>query len=52
VFALDVLCEWHRGETPLLPANAVLRGAVYAVALFLLVFIGQNASEAFIYFQF
>jgi D-alanyl-lipoteichoic acid acyltransferase DltB (MBOAT superfamily) len=49
---LDLSCERKKSETPVLPRNAFLRGCIYGVALFLLVFIGSNNSDPFIYFQF
>ena len=53
VVALDVACWWKDRELPVssrLPALA--RGAIYAVALSILAFLGENEAAAFIYFQF
>jgi hypothetical protein len=52
VFLIDRLCEKYHCEVPLLPKSPALRGLAYAAALFLLVFIGGNNSDPFIYFQF
>jgi hypothetical protein len=52
VLLIDWLCERKRSEVPVLPENAVLRGCLYGCALFLLVFIGSNNSDPFVYFQF
>jgi D-alanyl-lipoteichoic acid acyltransferase DltB (MBOAT superfamily) len=52
VLLLDWSCERKKSETPVLPRHAVLRGCIYGSALFLLVFIGSNNSDPFIYFQF
>jgi D-alanyl-lipoteichoic acid acyltransferase DltB (MBOAT superfamily) len=64
VFALDRLCERQKSEVPLVRLdeaktfwqkvynNAVVRGFLYAAALFFLVFVGGDVSEPFVYFQF
>jgi D-alanyl-lipoteichoic acid acyltransferase DltB (MBOAT superfamily) len=52
VLLIDWLCERKKSEVPVLPEYAVLRGLVYGCALFLLVFIGANNSDPFVYFQF
>ena len=52
VSLLDWSCERKKSETPVLPENSFLRGCIYGFALFLLVFIGSNNSDPFIYFQF
>jgi hypothetical protein len=50
---IDVLC-WRRDEE--LPFgkswNPVVRGVVYGAMIVMLVFIGENNAEPFIYFQF
>jgi D-alanyl-lipoteichoic acid acyltransferase DltB (MBOAT superfamily) len=52
VLLIDLLSDWKRSETPVLPKNVFLRGLCYGSALFLLVFIGSNNSDPFVYFQF
>ncbi|GHT21597.1 O-acyltransferase [Planctomycetales bacterium] len=64
VFALDSFCEKQKSEVPLVRLdeaktfwqkvynNAVVRGFLYSITLFFLVFIGGDASEPFVYFQF
>ena len=52
VILLDLACERKKSEVPVLPRRAILRGCLYGCALFLLVFIGANNSDPFVYFQF
>jgi hypothetical protein len=52
VILLDWLGERKKSETPVLPENPCLRGVFYGSALFLIVFIGANNSDPFVYFQF
>jgi D-alanyl-lipoteichoic acid acyltransferase DltB (MBOAT superfamily) len=53
VIIIDALCAWQKSEVPFgekiwLP----VRSLGYAVMLFLLIFIGENDVQPFIYFQF
>jgi D-alanyl-lipoteichoic acid acyltransferase DltB (MBOAT superfamily) len=52
VLLMDWLCDRKKSEVPVLPQYVWLRGALYGCALFLLVFIGSNNSDPFVYFQF
>ncbi|MDR3110488.1 MAG: MBOAT family protein [Planctomycetaceae bacterium] len=63
VLLIDIFCEIRKSEVPVLPGestswrerifnNWLVRGTIYAIALFLIVFIGGENSEPFIYFQF
>ena len=52
VILLDWLSARKKSEIPVLPENPLLRGCCYGCALFLLVFIGSNNSDPFVYFQF
>jgi len=57
VLLMDVYCIKNQSEVPLIPKPGVLfhpvfRGFVYAVALFLMVFVGGSNPQPFIYFQF
>ena len=53
VLVIDLLCSVQKSEVPFTEKwNPVLRGAGYACLLFLIVFIGENDVQPFIYFQF
>jgi D-alanyl-lipoteichoic acid acyltransferase DltB (MBOAT superfamily) len=53
VLLLDVLCYYQNSEVPFTEKWwAPIRGFGYACMLFLLIFIGENDVQPFIYFQF
>jgi D-alanyl-lipoteichoic acid acyltransferase DltB (MBOAT superfamily) len=53
VLILDLLCSIQKSEVPFTEKwNPIVRGFGYACILFLLVFIGENDVQPFIYFQF
>jgi len=51
---LDGLCEIQKSEVPFVGNrfSPVFRGLVYAIALFLMFFVGGDLAQPFIYFQF
>jgi D-alanyl-lipoteichoic acid acyltransferase DltB (MBOAT superfamily) len=50
---IDLPCWFHDRDTPFVKANPwVLRSLGYAGALFILAFVREGTSDAFIYFQF
>lgn len=50
---VDLLCYTQKSEVPFTEKwNPILRGFGYACILFLLIFIGENEVQPFIYFQF
>ncbi|MGL4594829.1 MAG: hypothetical protein ACRC2T_03470, partial [Thermoguttaceae bacterium] len=53
VLIIDLLCSVQKSEVPFTEKwNPILRGFGYACILFLIVFIGENDVQPFIYFQF
>jgi D-alanyl-lipoteichoic acid acyltransferase DltB (MBOAT superfamily) len=53
VLLVDILCYYQDSEVPFTEKwHPILRGFGYACMLFLLVFIGENDVQPFIYFQF
>ena len=53
VLVIDILCTVQKSEVPFTEKwSPILRGLGYACLLFLLVFIGENDVQPFIYFQF
>jgi D-alanyl-lipoteichoic acid acyltransferase DltB (MBOAT superfamily) len=53
VLLLDILCYYQDSEVPFTEKWwAPIRGLGYACMLFLLIFIGENDVQPFIYFQF
>jgi alginate O-acetyltransferase complex protein AlgI len=53
ILLLDILCYYQNSEVPFTEKWwAPIRGFGYACMLFLLIFIGENDVQPFIYFQF